>query len=207
MPRESEIVARFGTRAALNAAAAANGLSKGEILLIDDEARFAVGTSASTYQAMMKQGEAATDPWTWQKLAADNTVGTTAFANVTGLSFAGLANETYLVELYGAYQTVATTTGIALALDIPAGAEIIGLDVVATTATSLGGTEQIADAATTGATTGVRAANTNTPITFAAVVKMGATAGTIQMMQRSEIAASNTVLKAGLTIMGRRVIP
>jgi hypothetical protein len=46
-----------GTRAALNALAAANGLLAGEEYLITDENRVAVATSISTYQAYAKQGE------------------------------------------------------------------------------------------------------------------------------------------------------
>ena len=145
------------------------------------------------------------DPWTYVKLASNNTVSTVAYANVTGLNFTALSNTTYLVEVIGAYQAAATTTGIGLALDIPSGS-VIGQVVTNTSATVLGGGEQVADATTTGATTGVRALNTNTPITGRWVVAIGATGGTVQLMQRSEIAASNTVLQANLTIMGRRVI-
>jgi len=152
------------------------------------------------------QGPVGTDGWTWAKLASDSTVSTTAFASVSGLSFTADPNTTYLVEVFGAYQTAATTTGIGLALDVPAGAEIIGINVAAVSATALGGTEQLADATTTGATTGVRAANTNTPVWAKWVVRVNATGGTVQLMQRSEVAASNTVLKANLTAMGRRVI-
>lgn len=146
------------------------------------------------------------DPWTYAKLATNNTVSTVAYANVAGMSFTALANTTYLVEVIGAYQTAATTTGIGLALDIPFGS-VIGQSITNTSASALGGTEQIADATTTGTTTGVRAANTNTPITGKWVVNVGGTGGTVQLMQRSEVAGSNTVLQAGLTIMGNRVIP
>lgn len=163
------------------------------------------GTGA-TRQLTLSASGGGVDPWTWTKLSADSTVSTVTFANVAGMSFSGTANTTYLVELVGAYQTAAVTTGIGLAFDIPADAEIIGINFVATTATSLGGTEQIADAATTGATTGVRAVTTNTPIVASWVIRFNATSGTAQLTQRSEIAASNTVLKANLTAMGRRVI-
>lgn len=146
------------------------------------------------------------DKWTYTTLASNSTVSTTTFANVTGLSFSALANTKYLITLNGAYQTAATTTGIGLALDIPTGATIIGQNIVSTSATAIGGTEQIADATTTGATTGVRAINTNTPIQCFWIVSVGGTAGTIQLMQRSEIAASNTVLQATLTVMGYRTI-
>lgn len=145
------------------------------------------------------------DPWVWQSLALNNTVSTVAYAAVTGMSFVALPNTKYLIEVVGAYQAAATTTGIGLALDIPSGT-VIGSIRTHTSATVMGGTEQIADATTTGATTGVRAINTNTPITGKWVVSVGITGGTIQLMQRSEIAASNTVLQAGLTIMGRRTI-
>ena len=153
----------------------------------------------------LPSGGGGSDPWTWTKLASNNTVSTTAFASVSGMSFTATANTTYLVELIGAYQTAATTTGIGLALDIPSGS-VIGINIVTPTATTVGGAEQIADATTTGATTGVRTANTNTPITARWVVAVGATGGTVQLMQRSEVATSNTVLQANLTILGRRTI-
>lgn len=146
------------------------------------------------------------DKWTYTTLGSNNTVSTTAFANVTGMSFSALANTKYLITLNGAYRTAATTTGISLALSVPTGTTIVGRNVVSTSATALGGTEQIANATTTGATTGVRAANTNTPINSFWIVSVGGTAGTIQLMQRSEIAASNTVLQATLTVMGYRTI-
>lgn len=165
-------------------------------------------TSAAGYMSAAdktKLDSLSTDPWTWLKLASASVVSTTAYANVSGMSFTAQANTAYLVEVVGAYQTAATTTGIGLTLDIPSGS-IIGINVVSTSATALGGTEVIADAASTGATTGVRAANTNTPITARFVVAIGGTGGTVQLMQRSEIAASNTTLQAGLTIMGYRAV-
>lgn len=146
------------------------------------------------------------DPWTWLKLASNSTVNTTAFADVAGMSFTADPNTMYRVELMGAYQTAATTTGIALALDVPAGATIIGQNIASINATGLGGTEQIADATSTGKTTGVRAANTNTLIQFVAHVIIGATGGTVQLKQASEVANSNTVLQANLTAMGFRKI-
>jgi hypothetical protein len=145
------------------------------------------------------------DPWTYVKLASNNTVSTTAFANVTGMSFTAAANTTYIVNVMGAYQTAATTTGVGLALDIPSGS-VVGQVVANTSATAATSLEQIADATTTGVTTGVRAANTNTPISARFVVAVGATGGTVQLLQRSEVAASNTVLQANLTVMGYRAV-
>ncbi|MFN3451168.1 MAG: hypothetical protein ACK4ZE_03345 [Sphingorhabdus sp.] len=194
-----------GTRAQVDAAASANALRLGEVYLITDEARLTVGISASAHQPAAKQGEGTGDPWTWVKLTADVANSTVAPAAATGLSFAAAANMVYLVEVVGTFQSAATTTGIALALDIPSGA-VSGMTLHPASATTLTGTEQIADATTTGATTGVRAAATNIPIRANFIVSVGAIAGQVQLLFRSEVAASAVTLKAGLTAMGRRII-
>jgi hypothetical protein len=46
-----------GTRAALDALATAGTILPGQVYLITDEARLAVGLTASTYQAFLKSGE------------------------------------------------------------------------------------------------------------------------------------------------------
>ena len=194
-----------GTRAQINAAAVANGLKAGEVYLISDEARLTVGTAVNTHQAMAKQGEGSGDPWTWTKLAADVANSTVTLANVTGLSFTAAANTTYVVEVIAAFQSAAITTGIALALDIPSGS-VAGQAVHAVSATAMAGNEQIADAATPGATSGVRAAATNVPIFGSYIVAVGGAGGPIQLQFRSEIAASAVTMKAGLSAMGVRAI-
>jgi hypothetical protein len=195
-----------GTRAQIDAAAGAHGLQMGEIYLITDEARLTVGTAADAHQPLGKQGEGGgADPWTWQKLAADVANNTTTLTAVTGLSFEAAENTTYLVEVIGAFQSATTTTGVALALDIPSGT-VIGQMLAASSPSTTGSTEQIADNATTGTTTGVRAANTNTPISARFVVAVGATGGAVQLMLRSEIASAAVTMKAALTVMGRRTL-
>ncbi|MES2904011.1 MAG: hypothetical protein V4696_07485 [Pseudomonadota bacterium] len=150
-------------------------------------------------------GPAGSDSWTWTKLLLDSVNATVTLANVTGLSFTGTALTTYLVEAAMPAQTAATTTGIALALDVPAGATVWGLGIHAVSATAVGSAEQISDAATTGATTGVRAANTATLYVGKWLAVIGATGGTVQLQMRSEIAASAATLKAG-GIFGWRAI-
>jgi len=144
------------------------------------------------------------DPWTWSKLGADvaNSTVTLATGN---LSFTAAANTTYIVEFIGTFTSAATTTGIAVAVDIPSGS-VTGQVIHPTSATALGATEQIADAATTGATTGVRAATTNVPITARWIVAVGASGGTVTLQFRSEVAASAVTLKANLCALGYRAI-
>lgn len=195
-----------GTRAQIDAAATTNSLRTGEVYLITDEARLTVGTAVNAHQPLSKEGEGGgSDPWTWQKLATDVANSTVTLAPVTGLSFAAAANTTYLVDVVGAFQSAATTTGIALALDIPSGS-VIGQALATISASTIGATEQIADNATTGTTSGVRAANVNVPVTARFVVAVGATGGTVQLQFRSEIAGSAVTMKASLTAIGRRVI-
>lgn len=54
------ITIKRGTRAEINAAAAAGQLVVGEPYLITDEGRIAIGTGTHSYQAMAKQGEGGT---------------------------------------------------------------------------------------------------------------------------------------------------
>lgn len=195
-----------GTRAQIDAAAGSSALKTGEVYLITDEARLTIGTAANAHAAAAKQGEGGgSDPWVWQKLAADVANSNVTLAPVTGLSFTATPNTTYLVEVIGTFQSAAATTGIAVALDIPSGS-VTGLVLATISATGLVATEQIADNATTGVTTGVRVAATNVPLTASFIVAVGATGGTVQLQFRSEVAASAVTMKAALTAMGRRVI-
>lgn len=197
-----------GTRAQIDAAATGSGLKAGEVYLITDEARLTVGIAADAHSPLAKQSEAGgggSDPWTWQKLAADVANSTVTLAPVTGLSFTATPNTSYLVQVFGATQSAATTTGATLAVDIPSGA-VIGQTLISGSSTGVLATEQIADNATTGVTTGVRAANTNTPVQAWFRIDVGATGGPIQLQFRSEIAASAVTMKAALTIMGWRII-
>lgn len=142
------------------------------------------------------------DPWTFTALANDAPNSTITLADAPGMNFTALL-DTYIVEAWLPFQSAATTTGIAVALDVPLGSLVYGLGQHATTATAMGSAEQIADNATTGATTGVRAANTAT--LYRASWLVFATVGTVQLRFRSEIAGSAVTLKAG-GILGRRTV-
>lgn len=131
-------------------------------------------------------------------LSSDSTVSTTALANVTGMTCTVTANTTYRVKFNGTFQTAATTTGIAIALDTPSGSVFGGVNVQLTNTTNFW-IQQVADAATLAASTGVNSANTNYPLWGEWLVRVEGSGGTLQLMQGSEVAASNTILKAGTT--------
>lgn len=149
-------------------------------------------------------GGGGSDPWTWSKLGADVANSTVTLAT-SGLSFVALANTTYLVDFFGAFTSAATTTGIAVALDIPSGS-VIGMAEASISATGSNALEQIADNATTGVSTGVRAANANVPCKGRWIVAVGAVPGNVVLQFRSEVAASAVTLKAGLCALGSRAI-
>ena len=161
--------------------------------------------SAGEIAALASGGGGGSDPWGYTHLTADAAVTTTAFQDVSGMSFGVAANTIYEVEAFGAYKTAANTTGIALALNIPSGS-VVGLNVVSTSATALGGAQQIASGTTTGATTGVATANTNTPILCNWLIAIGGTGGTVHLRARSEVANSAVTLVGGLFMLKRRAL-
>lgn len=197
-----------GTRAQIDAAASGSQLRTGEVYLITDEARLTVGTAANAHSPVAKQSEVGGgggDPWSWAILAADVANSTVTLAPVTGLSFTTAANSSYLVEVIGTFQSAASTTGIALALDIPSGS-VSGHGFHLISTNGVNGFDQIADNAVIGTTSGTRAPSVNIPISARFIVAIGATGGSVQLQFRSEIAASAVTLKAGLTAMGRRAL-
>lgn len=112
MPRETEIILRYGTRAQLIVAAAANGLLKGEPFLLDDENRLGVALSVSTFETFAKQSEpGGVDGWIYLLLAADQDVSIATWADLTGLTFTPLVNSTYEVEYLLMCRTATATVG------------------------------------------------------------------------------------------------
>lgn len=127
-------------------------------------------------------------------LTSDLTTASTTFVDATGCSFTAAADTTYVVEVYGTFQSSSTTTGIGIGLNIPSGAITGGALVSLTSATS-NFVQQNTNNAILANNTGVAAANTNYPIIGSWLVRVEATGGTVQLRYRSETAA-NTTLKA-----------
>lgn len=127
-------------------------------------------------------------------LTSDLTTASTTFVDATGCSFTAAADTTYVVEVYGTFQSSSTTTGIGIGLNIPSGA-ITGGALVSLTAATSNFVQQNTNNAILANNTGVAAANTNYPIIGRWLVRVEATGGTVQLRYRSETAA-NTTLKA-----------
>lgn len=132
-------------------------------------------------------------------LANDQAFSTTTLANVTGMSLALAANTDYIIEVVGSFQSAATTTGMAMALNIGGTVtRIAGMVEHPVSATAPGTCSQEANNAVTGATTGVRATGVAVFLNGKWFVRMGATGGNAQLLARSEIASSAITLHAGL---------
>lgn len=137
-------------------------------------------------------------------LSGNVSTSSTTLNTITGFIFNATANAIYEVEIFGAYQSAAATTGIAVALDIPTNASVIGINVTSISSTTVGGAYQNADNSTvspTGASSGVQTANTNTPIHAKFVVNAGSTGGSVQAIFKSEVSGSSVTLQGSLTYM------
>lgn len=132
---------------------------------------------------------------TWVKLAADTASNTTVTGASSGLSFTAVAGKTYVVRLIGSFTAAATTTGIGLQLVTPSGTVFGQVVHQANTTQTLTGHEQVASGATPQATSGVRAAATQSPIYAEWIIEIGATGGTVTLQFKSEVAGSGVVLK------------
>jgi hypothetical protein len=105
-----------GTRAQIDAAAAASQLRSGEIYLITDEARLTIGTAANAHQAAAKQGEGGGAPGnitSWKASTAtagvwDGTVG--AGAGTYTISLPADAGNIYQGIRRGRWANIVTTT-------------------------------------------------------------------------------------------------
>jgi hypothetical protein len=126
------------------------------------------------------------------RLASDVSTG----ANVTpvaltGMSFAFLANSTYVIDIFALVQAAVATTGHGFGMDVSVAVTALGMQTahqLANTGTLSGGSA-IADGAIVGVSSGLPTANTVVPVMGSGVLVTGANAGTCQFIFRSEVAA------------------
>lgn len=192
-----------GTRAALTALAAANGLRAGQAYLLTDEARIAVATSVSAFTTFAKENEA--DGWSRSALAADF-VTSSATAVDSGLAFTPAANQRYEFEVLLLTRTATATVGPRPGIAWPSGAGSDGAAEIvqpssATAALLAYGNNAAAMLAAVGGlptTTG----------SFLAAIKGVLVAGTapsgsLKVQLASETAGTNVTFKAGSLLKWR----
>ena len=111
----AKVLVKRGTRSQINAAGAANGLNQGEIYLVTDEDRLAVGKDSSTAITLANlsdagsQGEPGTTPLTWDYFAANWTAapsqaGIVAAGNVYAYTLGGVTRYRLVPSVYSAAQ-------------------------------------------------------------------------------------------------------
>jgi len=125
---------------------------------------------------------------------ADQNISTTAFADVTDLTFPVVSGKRYRYEFRGAYTTAATTTGIAFSVNGPTiGADGLLVEVMfgLSSATSMQSEAMTAYDTATASTAAHTAA---LPFKVSGFLHAGAS-GTLALRIASEVAASNVTPK------------
>ena len=136
-------------------------------------------------------------------LAGDLTTGAnTNNNNITGFSFSYAANSVYKVEIIGAVQAAATTTGYGFSMDVSTAVTQTWLTYVNASSATGGATVGYsrADAVSAGVTSAIAEANQTIPFFANGLLITGANTGTCQVVFRSETTAATT-LKAGTRIL------
>lgn len=147
-------------------------------------------------------------PFTFEGFLANDvsTGANTTPVDVTGLVFSYEANSRYVIEVFGATQAPAATTGVGLQFNLSSAVTSIWgtfAHQLANTGTLTGGST-IADDASVGVSSGRPTANVVTPFYFSGVLVTTGNAGTAQLRLRSEVAAVSTI-KAGTVMRARKL--
>lgn len=118
-------------------------------------------------------------------------------AAVNQMTFSLAANTNYVYEFFVRYQTAATTTGIALALDGPASPVfVIGNFVTQTAAATIGGA-RFTGINSTAAASGVTGIATDELAYLTGIYMNGANAGTMQLVFTTEVSGSAATIRTG----------
>lgn len=131
------------------------------------------------------------------KLAVDQAISVTTLTDITGLSLPIAANADLMFEALIIWQSAATTTGIRIAINGPAGAvEVTALAEIQTSAAAFA--LQLHTGYQGGAaTTSIDTANARRVARLSGVVRNGPNAGTLSIQVASEVAGSVVTVKRG----------
>lgn len=194
----SSIKVKRGTRAQIDAAAVASNLSSGEIYLITDEKRLAVGISPNSYSRFALESVAVVETTATQQSTS------TTLANINQLVLPVEANSIYEIDAFITFQSAATTTGLGLGVLTPALSinliEIV-IPVTSTAAAShlrtIFPNAAVATNNTSIVGTGVTAINSKHTARISGLIKTNSNKGNCQLQFRSEISTSAVTLQIG----------
>jgi hypothetical protein len=128
---------------------------------------------------------------------ADQSTSSTNYGDVTGLSFAAAANTDYAFEFNIVFSTAATTTGLGLTMNGPAGANAVTYKSEIATTTAAEQTLFATAYSASNLTTSIDTANANRIGRITGVIRNGATAGTVTVQFRSEVNGSSVTIRDG----------
>lgn len=199
-----------GTRAQLNTAAAANQLAAGEVYLITDENRIAVGLSINSYEAYAKVSESELPQVATLTSTQQST--STTLANITELALPLLQYSIYEVNAFVTFQSAATTTGLNLGISTPTNSRNMLEIVVPITSTAAASqlrtifpNAAIATNAGNVLGTGVTAINSNHTAKISGFIKTGSNSGNCQLLFASEVASSAITLQIGSSMFIKKI--
>ena len=195
-----------GTRAQLDAASVSNLLLAGEVYLITDEKRLAVGLSSNSYSRFALETTAVA------RMTATQQSTSTTLANITQLVLPVEANSIYEIDAFVTFKSAATTTGLNIGMLTPNASRNMVEIVVPITST--GSATQLrtifpnAAVATNAGNvlgTGVTAINSNHTARISGIINTGADAGNCQLLFATEINASAVTLQVGSTMALKKI--
>lgn len=128
----------------------------------------------------------------------------TAYADVTGLSFTVDANKSYEFVAVGFFQTAATTTGIGLAFNGPASPTRYQASCWIATTSGAFEPDWETSYNDMAATTAVQAATANQPFYCHGVIDNGANSGTVILRLKTEVSSSQVSVQPGSMIRHRK---
>lgn len=167
----------------------------------------AIGADIKALNARIDGLVGGTDPWTYLVAPNDVSNSTVTAADVTGLVIPNtLVTGKYVIEGKILFTTGATTTGMQLGLVFPAQVELAALWQVAATQTTVTLLNQTTSAQFSGNTAAPVASPADSIAVLDGVfVVNGAMASGIAVQQRSEVATSAVVSKAGSFVRYRKI--
>lgn len=196
-----------GTKAQIDAAATAGTLEAGQPFLVTDTGKIAVATGTNSYNSFV------IDDYRILEKGSDQSEIDGDLSDITGLAAPLVANGLYSVDGLLTYQTAATSTGIKISTEGPAGSKVM-MDISISTSSDQYDPYKIVrriypqEASTNSAGTqssDVETANSNFSVRISGFVKNGSTTGDFKIRFATESFSSAATIKAGSILVLKRL--